>query len=78
MSKTTYRQIREKTIRRQNMASSSGLNITLLKGGFMMEGEKREERKDIIVLDEGIASGIIDGPGPESACCWFCFSPLRG
>jgi hypothetical protein len=43
-----------------------------------MEGEKREERKDIIVLDEGIGSDAVDHPGPESICCWFCFSPLRG
>jgi len=43
-----------------------------------MEGEKKEERKDIVVLDEGIASGTIDNPGPESVCCWFLIIPFRG
>jgi hypothetical protein len=43
-----------------------------------MEGEKREERKNIIVLDEGIGSDAVGDPGPESICCWFSFSPLRG
>ena len=44
----------------------------------MMEGEKREERKDIIVLDEGIASGAVGDPGPEWVCCWFAIIPFRG
>jgi len=51
---------------------------TSRRGGFVMEEEKREERKDIIVLDEGIASGAISDPGPESICCWFALSPFRG
>ena len=59
------------------MASSSGLNTILRKGGFVMEGEKREERKDIIVLDKGIDTDSIDNPGPEFVCCWFSVMPFR-
>jgi hypothetical protein len=79
MSKTTYRQIREKPIDIQETASSSGLSsyFVLRKGGFRMEGEKREERKEIIVLDEGIASHTVGDPGPESVCCWFLIIPFR-
>ena len=42
-----------------------------------MEGDKREERKDIIVLDKGIASDTLDNPGPDSVCCWFAVMPFR-
>ena len=43
----------------------------------MMEGEKRDERKDVVVLDEGIASRSIGDPGPEFICCWFSLTPFR-
>jgi hypothetical protein len=44
---------------------------------FVMEGEKREESKNIIVLDEGVGSGNVDDPGPEWLCCWFAVTPFR-
>ena len=61
------------------MASPSGLSSysILWKGGSMMEGEKRDERKDVVVLDEGIASRSIGDPGPEFICCWFSLTPFR-
>jgi hypothetical protein len=42
-----------------------------------MEGERREEKKNIIVLDEGIGTDTVDDPGPDSVCCWFSLMPLR-
>ena len=39
--------------------------------------EERDKKKDIVVLDEGIHPGGPEGPGPEWACCWFMFSPIR-
>lgn len=39
-----------------------------------MEQEKRE----IVVLDEGIDTEAVNGPGPEYACCWGSFIPFRG
>ncbi len=77
MSKTTYGQIREKPIEMRTMALSLWLNTILRKGGFVMEGDKREERKDIIVLDKGTDSVTSDNPGPEFVCCWFSLTPFR-
>jgi len=42
-----------------------------------MEREKREERKEeIIVLDEGI--NVEDMAGPKGLCCRTAFFPFRG
>jgi hypothetical protein len=38
-----------------------------------MEEQKAKEKKDIVVLDEGISEA-----GPESVCCWAAFTPIRG
>jgi len=41
-----------------------------------MKGEKREERKEeIVVLDEGI--DVQDMADPKSICCGVAFSPFR-
>jgi len=40
--------------------------------------QEQKERQEIIVLDEGIGTQSIDGPGPDSVCCWVSFIPLRG
>ena len=41
-----------------------------------MEGEKRGERKEeIVVLDEGI--DVEDMPGPKGICCRVAISPFR-
>ena len=40
--------------------------------------EEKEKKKEIVVLDEGVNPGGAGGPGPESVCCWFIFSPIRG
>ena len=42
-----------------------------------MEKEKKEEKKDIMVLDKGIDWESLGGPFPEGACCWFSFIPFR-
>ena len=39
-----------------------------------MEEQEKEEREDIVVLDEGIS---LNAPGPEMLCCWGPFIPLR-
>jgi hypothetical protein len=39
-----------------------------------MEQEKIE-KKEIIVLDEGIDTETPDGP--DSVCCWVSIMPLR-
>ena len=43
-----------------------------------MEKERKEEKMDIVVLDQGIDPDDLGGPGPEWACCWVSFSPFRG
>jgi hypothetical protein len=40
-----------------------------------MEEQKKEERKDIVVLDKGI--NLTAENGPEWLCCWGAFGPLR-
>jgi hypothetical protein len=41
-----------------------------------MEQEKIE-KKEIIVLDEGINTEAVYGPGPDSVCCWASLIPYR-
>jgi hypothetical protein len=43
----------------------------------MMETEKKEEKKEIVVLDEGMDMDAVGGPGPEMVCCWAFYMPLR-
>ena len=42
-----------------------------------MDTEKKEEKKQIVVLDEGVAMDAKDDPGPELACCWSIYMPFR-
>jgi len=42
-----------------------------------MEQEKME-KQEIVVLDEGMDTEAVHGPGPEFVCCWASFSPYRG
>jgi hypothetical protein len=41
-----------------------------------MEEQKAEEKKDIVVLDEGISLTVE--VGPDFVCCWGAFTPIRG
>ncbi len=41
-----------------------------------MKEEKKEEKKEIIVLDKGIK--LDDIIGPQWVCCWGAYMPIRG
>jgi hypothetical protein len=40
-----------------------------------MEAEKKETKREIVVLDEGIDTDAL--MGPLSMCCWAMFMPFR-
>jgi len=43
-----------------------------------MEKEKKEQGRDIVVLDEGIDANVAGDAVRAWICCWANFMPLRG
>lgn len=46
----------------------------LMKGGKQMKEEKKENKKEIVVLDEGIDMDAL--MGPDSMCCGSAIFPV--
>jgi hypothetical protein len=43
-----------------------------------MKSQKKEEKKEIIVLDEGIQTDVSGDPFPIQICCWVVLVAIRG
>lgn len=43
-----------------------------------MESQKKEEKKEIIILDEGIKTDASGDPVHAQSCCFYMFMLFRG
>jgi hypothetical protein len=43
-----------------------------------MKSQKKDEKKKIIILDEGIKTDAAGDPVHAQICCWFVFVAVRG